>query len=241
MNEENQISYYAIIPATVRYNKELKPAEKLLYGEITALSNKYGYCYAQNRYFAKLYGVSLETVSRWMSNLERLGYIKRNIIRNDKKEVLVRYIYIIDVPHFIRSIDPIDKKINTPYCEKSQYPIDEKVKGNIINNNNMIDDLYYYIINDTFKIPKDFYAIIKKLEFVYTDEMLSIMQLENIQMIKEIVFVLYDLYNTGFDFLLLKLSRESLLNLYKKAKNNNPKNLLNYYKQSIINKYNNSS
>ena len=40
MNEENQVNYYAIIPATVRYDKDLKPAEKLLYGEVTALANK---------------------------------------------------------------------------------------------------------------------------------------------------------------------------------------------------------
>ena len=40
MSEENQISYYAVIPATIRYNKELKPAEKLIYAEITALANK---------------------------------------------------------------------------------------------------------------------------------------------------------------------------------------------------------
>ena len=40
MNEQNQVNYYAIIPATVRYDKELKPAEKLLYSEVTALANK---------------------------------------------------------------------------------------------------------------------------------------------------------------------------------------------------------
>ena len=37
---ENEINYYAIIPANVRYDINLKPNEKLLYGEITALSNQ---------------------------------------------------------------------------------------------------------------------------------------------------------------------------------------------------------
>ena len=62
MNEETKSNYYSIIPATVRYDNNLKPAEKLLYGEITALSNKLGYCYANNRYFAELYNVTIGTV-----------------------------------------------------------------------------------------------------------------------------------------------------------------------------------
>ena len=85
MNEENKVNYYAIIPATVRYSKELKANEKLLYGEITSLSNKNGYCYAQNRYFADLYGVSIETVSRWLSNLQKCGFIQIEVKRNENK------------------------------------------------------------------------------------------------------------------------------------------------------------
>lgn len=69
---EEQVSYYAIIPATIRYNKDLKFAERLLYAEITALTNKKGYCFATNRYFSELYNVTVETVSRWISHLKRL-------------------------------------------------------------------------------------------------------------------------------------------------------------------------
>lgn len=38
MNEKINSNYYAIIPATIRYNEKLKSSEKLLYGEITALA-----------------------------------------------------------------------------------------------------------------------------------------------------------------------------------------------------------
>jgi len=117
-------SYYAILPANVRYDKNLKPMEKILYAEITALSNKDGYCSASNSYFAKLYGKSTETVSRWISNLEKEGYL--NVIIETKKGNL-RKIYPID-----KKINSIDKNVNTLLTKKSR-PIDENVKHNNIN------------------------------------------------------------------------------------------------------------
>ena len=60
---EEKPSYYAIIPANVRYDKNLKANEKLMYGEITALSKKNGICYASNNYFAKLYDVTPQAIS----------------------------------------------------------------------------------------------------------------------------------------------------------------------------------
>ena len=253
MNEENKINYYAIIPATVRYDKNLKPAEKLLYGEITALANKNGYCYAKNRYFANLYEVSIETVSRWISHLQQLGYIKIKVVRNENKEVIERYIYITDISLNIqcsidkkvntllteKSIPPIDKKINT-YCKKHQYPIDENVKENNINNNK-IDDLFYYIINKDSKISNDFYKIIERLEFNYTEEMLFMLNEANLQIIKNVIYVLYELHNSEFSLLLLNVNRESLFDIYRKSQEHNPKDFLNYYKKAIINKYNNTS
>lgn len=81
MNEE-QVGYYAIIPASIRYNKDLKFPERLLYGEITALTNKEGYCFASNRYFANLYSVTIETISRWISHLKSFRIYRRS---NHKK------------------------------------------------------------------------------------------------------------------------------------------------------------
>lgn len=68
--------YYAIIPANVRYDKDLTPNAKLLYGEITALCNEKGYCWAGNGDIAELYGVSKESASKWFKELEVKGLIK---------------------------------------------------------------------------------------------------------------------------------------------------------------------
>ena len=70
-NEINRIGYFAVIPATVLFNNELKPNEKLLYALITALSNKEGYCYASNKYLGEKLGVDHKTVSRWIAIFER--------------------------------------------------------------------------------------------------------------------------------------------------------------------------
>lgn len=56
-------SYYAVIPATVRYDSSVVPGAKLLYGEITALCNEKGYCWATNDYFSRIYSVSKRTIS----------------------------------------------------------------------------------------------------------------------------------------------------------------------------------
>ena len=81
-------SYYAIIPANVRYDKELTPNAKLLYGEITALCNEKGYCWASNVYFAELYKVSKTSISKWISQLTAKGYITSKIIYRDGTKII---------------------------------------------------------------------------------------------------------------------------------------------------------
>ena len=227
MNEESKNNYYAIIPATVRYNKDLKPNEKLLYGEITALANSKGFCFASNRYFAELYKVTIHTVSQWISHLEKLGYVNIELIKDNKKEIKERRIYICDTPYI--------QKDTYPYVLKSTYPIYKKVQDNNINIK--IDDLFLFIINNSDKISNEFYFIINKLEFNYTTDILSIMQEDKIQMIKEIIYTLYSLYNTDFKYILPKINRDELINIYIISKEHNPSDFLNYYKMAIINKY----
>lgn len=145
-------NYYAIIPANVRYDNELKANEKLLYGEISALCNDLGYCWATNEYFAKLYDVSGETVSRWINHLVKKGYLYSEMIyKENSGEILNRLLKInkdikVDIANFYRKRDifPIDNfadnvliKKSIEYPQKNQGSIDENVKENNtrINNN----------------------------------------------------------------------------------------------------------
>ena len=69
-------NFYATLPAAVRYDKNLKPSEKLLYAEIVGLTNVKGYCYASNAYFERLYDASTRTVQGWLKHLQNCGYIE---------------------------------------------------------------------------------------------------------------------------------------------------------------------
>ena len=115
-------SFYAVLPAHVRYEKRLKPAERLLFAEISALTNKFGYCTASNGYFADLYETRKETVSKWISHLSELGFLRLEMVYVGK-QIKGRKIWI-------------DEKVMTPIDEKVMTPIDEKVKGNNTRLNN---------------------------------------------------------------------------------------------------------
>ena len=88
-------SYYAVIPATVRYDKRIPAAAKPLYGEITALCNQSGLCWAENTYFANLYEVNTRTIQGWINALLNAGHIHRNIqYAEDGKTVIRRCLSI---------------------------------------------------------------------------------------------------------------------------------------------------
>lgn len=103
-------AYYAVIPANIRYDSEVPPNAKLLYGEITALCNQKGFCWASNDYFAKLYGCSKQSVSRWIGLLKSRGYISIEMVyREGSKEIENRYIQICEYPMLKNKDTPILK------------------------------------------------------------------------------------------------------------------------------------
>lgn len=109
-------NYYAIIPAKIRYDKELRANEKLLYGEITALTNKNGECWASNNYFADLYNVSPQAISKWISDLEEHDYISTTLVYSpNKKEVEKRIIKLSEVSTYI---DRVSTNVDGGYQQK---------------------------------------------------------------------------------------------------------------------------
>lgn len=219
MNEEKQPSYYAIIPSTVRYDENLKFAERLLYGEITALIGKEGYCFASNNYFAKLFGVIPGTISRWISHLSRLGYIKVEVIRNDKNEVMERRIFITDISYRVFVNNTYEQFSTYLYKQNETYPMSKKAKDNNINIR--IDRFFNYLINIKGEIPRDveeLYKMIEKLELNYTEEIIKTFTEENKEKIKIIIYCVREIFESNKRNILLKATREKLIEIYDNCK-----------------------
>jgi len=165
--QETKPSYYSVIPASVRYDEKLSANAKLLYGEITSLSNEKGYCWATNHYFARIYNVSDRSVIRWIRDLEERNYIRIQMIyKEQSKEVDKRLIFIND-PLFIKNrdfsgldsyISPGDKNVTTPGDNNDISPGDKNVTtpgdNNDMDNNTSLNNTSLNNFSRIAKKPK---------------------------------------------------------------------------------------
>ena len=124
-------SYYAVIPATVRYDNDVVPSAKLLYCEITALCNEKGYCWATNDYFGRLYSVSKRTISTWIKSLCDAGYISTEfILDNESQKVKVRCLKVVE-----KNFVALTKETSGPPRSRLREPHEENfAENNTLNN-----------------------------------------------------------------------------------------------------------
>jgi hypothetical protein len=113
---EERPNYYAIIPAEVRYDNDLRPNEKLLYGEISCLTESTGECWATNKYFSQLYNVQTNAIATWIRHLKDKQYIEVEYIYSGK-EIQKRIIKLGGI-----------QKDNT-YSQKDSRGIHKKIGG----------------------------------------------------------------------------------------------------------------
>ena len=131
MDSNLKPAFYAIIPAHVRYCKDLEPNAKLLYGEITALCQQEGYCWATNQYLADLYEVNISTIKRWITSLEDNKFIFIDHVKNGFQDQ--RRIWISEEikKHFTEA-----QKRATPSSKMSHPQLKNEPHNNTSNNTN---------------------------------------------------------------------------------------------------------
>ena len=145
-------NYYAILTAEVRYSKTLTPNAKLLYAEITALINMNGICFATNKYFSQLYGKTKTTVSKWVSELVKEGYIELHFTyKEGTKEIDNRYIRILkggikenDNNPLVKNLKDNNISINNNTTYSNKKPSIDEIKEYCIERNNDIDAEQFY-------------------------------------------------------------------------------------------------
>lgn len=151
-------SYYAILPANVRYSKAVCDGAKLLYGEITCLCNKEGYCWASNAYFSELYSKSSDTISRWISELARAGFIFPIV---DNSAGNSRKIWLKEVVPIGKNADTLSAKMPTPYRQKSVEGIGKNAEHNNKENNKKEEG--GVTPKKTPSLPKDFDEMLQRV------------------------------------------------------------------------------
>jgi DNA-binding Lrp family transcriptional regulator len=105
--------YYVQFPLILLDHVNMRQA--VLFGIITSMTNKHGYCYAHNETLAEIVKTHLTTLKNDLQRLEKLGAIRREVVRNEKKEIIKRKIFI---QHTF-----LDKINGTPSVVKSDLPL----------------------------------------------------------------------------------------------------------------------
>lgn len=102
---------FGIMPHRLRRAENININAKFLFLALIELQHEKGYCYASNKYLAsqELNGVSVRSIQNWLNELEENGWIKTEIIRGDKNEVIQRRIYTN-----LNQNTPINPTVNTP-------------------------------------------------------------------------------------------------------------------------------
>jgi hypothetical protein len=147
-----QPSYYAVIPADVRYNKKLSANAKLLYAEITALTNKTGYCWSSNKYFGDLYGLSKDRISHLVSDL-----VDQKLIRVEITDKIYRKIYLT----LAKNSYPPSYKQRTPLAKNSDIILQVNNKDNKTVSEKFLAKHFQNKLKQMPDISSNFYKTIK--------------------------------------------------------------------------------
>ncbi len=100
-----------LIPMSVLQNDKLTSLEKLILIHMISFNkNNDMYCWGTNQYFCDIYKVSRQTISKSINNLAKLGYLRSEYDKFNRKNQK-RRIFLSD--EFYGEIKGIKDKFNT--------------------------------------------------------------------------------------------------------------------------------
>ena len=132
----NDSSYFVMFPS--KYLEVLSARKCILMGVLIGLSKREGYAYPSNQTLSKIMNVSVDSIQRDLQSLEESKYIKREVERNEKKEIVSRKIYILDLTADLRL--PLTADLRLPSPQKCDSNRDKSI--NINNDINMFETIW---------------------------------------------------------------------------------------------------
>lgn len=117
-------AYVSVIPEEVLKDGRLPGNAKILYGILSALMRKKGYCWPSNQQLAEAMHCSEDAVRRWVTALRRYGYLRAEVQADRQFGGSVRRIYPAseepaeEKPEGCSEIDPGYCEIHPGYSEK---------------------------------------------------------------------------------------------------------------------------
>ena len=132
---EQHPNFWAVIPASVRYDQTLRPNGKILYAEISALANREGFCFADNAYFSEQFQMTERAIQKLLQQMEELGFIRiETVQKGNQNQPAKRRIWLSQSNPFFDFAG-----------EQKILAGEQKFAGHILNNN---------IINNTPHTPQ---------------------------------------------------------------------------------------
>ena len=129
--DDKRHSWYVTLPYLVLVDKSLPSTAKLILAEIFSLvTYEKPFYYGSNTYIAELFGLAPAVVSTHISKLEKKGYIKVEVLKDEGNK---RIIWLTDkLTPIKKNLKNYTRKPKDPYIEKSKQSniIDKKYKEN---------------------------------------------------------------------------------------------------------------
>lgn len=138
-NECARAQIYLLLPVLAVDDERINDGEVLLLAEIMALANNTGYCYASNAYLMKKRRISQSTLTSRLGNLKKYGYIKVELIKDDKGCVKERriYPYCLDFTPYTEQPREVCRESGIGYAENLATPMPKSRQENNISRNNI--------------------------------------------------------------------------------------------------------
>ena len=91
-NPQEFRAFWSVIPATVLDDMQLQANAKILYGVLSSLMRREGYCWPSNAQLAAAMHCSEDVIRRWLAALQHDGHIQVRVVPNRKTGGSIRYI-----------------------------------------------------------------------------------------------------------------------------------------------------